>query len=142
MKFSTAYDKQASSTCDAPAMMLGLVTCVPAPSASICHSQLDRTLKCRWEEAVEAGLCRYRLERVQNRVLPGKFGFVAQVLYIYIILPNRNNITTQTESFERFSTIRKSPNPDGGDRVRICAKSTPLSTLCSLTSIKSIRRRC
>ena len=82
VKFSTAYDKQASSTCDAPAMMLGLVTCVPAPSASICHSQLDRTLKCRWEEAVEAGLCRYRLERVQNRVLPGKFGFVAQVLYI------------------------------------------------------------
>lgn len=56
-----------------------LVTCVAQPPL-IQQSEFDRIIKCRWKEAAEAGLCRYRLDRVQNKVLPGKYGFVVQVI--------------------------------------------------------------
>jgi GDP-D-glucose phosphorylase len=58
-----------------------VVTSVPAPSSSaiIRHSEFDRVLKSRWKEAADSAVCFYRLDRLQNKVIAGKYGFVAQV---------------------------------------------------------------
>lgn len=45
------------------------------------HSRFDSLLKNQWEIAAEAGVCRYRLTNLQTKILPGKYGFVAQVLH-------------------------------------------------------------
>lgn len=44
-------------------------------------SRFDNLLQSQWEIAAEAGVCRYRLTNLQTKILPGKFGFVAQVLF-------------------------------------------------------------
>lgn len=61
-----------------------VVTSVPAPSSSASiirqqHSEFDRVLKSRWKEAADSAVCFYRLDRLQNKVIAGKYGFVAQV---------------------------------------------------------------
>jgi hypothetical protein len=63
-----------------------LVTSVPAPlsSADRQHSEFDNALKCRWKEAADSAVCFYRLDRLQNKVIAGKFGFVAQVYNTHI----------------------------------------------------------
>ena len=71
-----------------------LVIHVPAPQSSIHDSELDKTIKYRWNKAVEVGLFRYRLDHLQNRVLPGKYGFVVQVnfelsVYKSLIIKNQ-----------------------------------------------------
>ncbi|XP_046455938.1 GDP-D-glucose phosphorylase 1-like [Daphnia pulex] len=43
------------------------------------HSRFDSLLKNQWEIAAEAGVCRYRLTNLQTKILPGKYGFVAQL---------------------------------------------------------------
>lgn len=58
-----------------------LVLSVPAPSSvNRQHSEFDRILQCRWKEAADAGVCFYRLNRLQNKTIPGQYRFVAQVL--------------------------------------------------------------
>ena len=58
-----------------------LVTSVPAPSSAIRqHSEFDRVLKSRWKEAADSAVCFYHLDRLQNKVIAGKYRFVAQVL--------------------------------------------------------------
>lgn len=42
-------------------------------------SKFDSLFHENWISAVEAGVCRYRLTALQTKVLPGKFGLVAQV---------------------------------------------------------------
>ncbi len=32
-----------------------------------------------WKEAADSAVCFYRLDRLQNKVIAGKYGFVAQV---------------------------------------------------------------
>ncbi|XP_032789201.1 GDP-D-glucose phosphorylase 1 [Daphnia magna] len=56
-----------------------LVLSVPAPSSvNRQHSEFDRILQCRWKEAADAGVCFYRLNRLQNKTIPGQYRFVAQ----------------------------------------------------------------
>lgn len=55
-----------------------LVTQVPKPPV-ICQSEFDLVLKHRWNAAASAGLFRYRLNHLQNKILPGRYKFVAQV---------------------------------------------------------------
>ena len=59
-----------------------LVLSVPEPNdddnSTSRSSAFDQELRNRWSEAVDAGVCRYRLN-LQNKKLPGKFGFIAQV---------------------------------------------------------------
>lgn len=58
-----------------------LVLTVPEPvdnTAAATDSNFDETLKYRWKAASESGVCRYQL-KLQTKILPGKFGFVAQV---------------------------------------------------------------
>ncbi|XP_046449057.1 GDP-D-glucose phosphorylase 1-like [Daphnia pulex] len=57
-----------------------LVTSAPSSSAIIRqqHSEFDRVLKSRWKEAADSAVCFYRLDRLQNKVIAGKYGFVAQ----------------------------------------------------------------
>ena len=43
------------------------------------YSRFDNVFKNQWLTAVESGVCRYRLTNLLTKILPGKFGFVAQV---------------------------------------------------------------
>jgi GDP-D-glucose phosphorylase len=42
-------------------------------------SEFDRILISRWQAASNAGVCRYQLTKLKTKILPGKYGFVAQV---------------------------------------------------------------
>nr|CAH0113649.1 unnamed protein product [Daphnia galeata] len=42
-------------------------------------SRFDDVFKNQWLTAVESGVCRYRLTNLLTKILPGKFGFVAQL---------------------------------------------------------------
>ena len=46
-------------------------------------SRFDSLLTSQWEIASGAGVCRYRLDNLLTKILPGKFGFVAQVNYFF-----------------------------------------------------------
>lgn len=113
-----------------------VVTSVPAPSSSAIirqqHSEFDRVLKSRWKEVADSAVCFYRLDRLQNKVIAGKYGFVAQVYTntyrsalhlnssIHYHINFVNNLVNFHLIFEYIiSTIRKSPNPDGDGRLRI-----------------------
>lgn len=131
---------------------LRLVTSAPSSSASIIgirqqHSEFDRVLKSRWKEAADSAVCFYRLDRLQTKVIAGKYGFVAQVckytaqtlhLNSSITINFLSNLVNFISDFEYIiiSTIRKSPNPDGGDRLRISRRWIPISMSNSLTLIK------
>ena len=51
-------------------------------------SDFDKILMDRWQTAVDAGICRYRLTNLKTKILSGKYGFVAQVdaLYVFIAM--------------------------------------------------------
>ena len=49
-------------------------------SHSICESsEFDVLLKGKWQEAVDRGLCKYKLNGLQTRILDGGYSLVAQV---------------------------------------------------------------
>ena len=43
--------------------------------------QFDKELLKRWNYAMESGCFKYNLDSVERRIIPGKFGFVAQVIW-------------------------------------------------------------
>lgn len=52
---------------------------VPNDQSGERCSDFDSLLQKTWNAAAESGVCRYRLDGLQTKILPGKFGFVAQV---------------------------------------------------------------
>lgn len=103
-----------------------LVTQVPKPPV-IRQSDFDLALKCRWNSAADAGLCRYRLNRLQNKLLPGRYGFVAQVSSRStppLLLCRYSSSVPLNHIILFHSTTRKNRDRAGGGRARIYAKST------------------
>ena len=43
------------------------------------ESKFDGVLMSRWQRASDTGVCRYQLTNLKTKILPGKYGFVAQV---------------------------------------------------------------
>jgi len=49
-------------------------------------SEFDRVLMSRWQRASDMGVCRYQLANLKTKILPGKYGFVAQVSIQKLVL--------------------------------------------------------
>ena len=46
--------------------------------SSRVESAFDKALKAKWMEHMDAGHFTYKLEKVVSRVMPGKYGYIAQ----------------------------------------------------------------
>ncbi|CAH1263414.1 GDPGP1 [Branchiostoma lanceolatum] len=47
--------------------------------SKVIYNKFDEELCSRWDEAMEAGMFRYRLDSLQTKILPGRLRFVAQL---------------------------------------------------------------
>lgn len=50
-----------------------------APSREPKPTRFDQLLQSKWNEAMANGHFWYKLEKLETRILPGKYGFVAQL---------------------------------------------------------------
>ena len=66
-----------------------------------CVSEFDSLLQSRWKSAADDGVCRYRLTSLQTKVIPGKFGFGAQVCFLFFGVLMET--TSDMEYYSRFS---------------------------------------